>query len=141
VRNGILYGLDLPAAVSVLTKQGKSDGQTQFDALEGRLVVGRGAYRFTDLRIASGVLSARGNVTIGANKSLSGRLNTSAKPLGAAANVPLVLAGTLESPRIYPDASALVGAAVGSTVLGPGIGTAAGEKLGEIAEELFGKKR
>jgi hypothetical protein len=141
VRNGVLYGLDLPDAVSALTKRGKSGGQTQFDALDGRLVMERGAYRFTDLRIASGVLTARGNVTIGANKSLSGRLNTSAKALGPAANVPLVLAGTLESPKVYPNASALVGAAVGSTILGPGIGTAAGEKAGEIAEELFGKKR
>jgi uncharacterized protein involved in outer membrane biogenesis len=141
VRNGVLYGLDLPGAVSALTKRGKGDGQTQFDELKGRLVLERGAYRFTNLRIASGVLSARGNVTIGANKSLSGRLSTSAQALGAVTNVPLVVAGTLESPKVYPDPTALVGAAVGSTVLGPGIGTAAGAKAGEIVEELFGNKR
>jgi hypothetical protein len=137
VRNGVLYGLDLPGAVSALTKHGQSNGQTQFDEFTGHLTLEHGAYRFTQLRIASGALSARGNVTIAANKSLSGHFSASAKAVGAAANVPLVVAGTLESPMVYPNATALVGAAVGSTILGPGVGTAAGEKLGEFAQELL----
>ena len=137
VHKGVLHGLDLPGAVAALAKQGQSGGQTAFDQLDGRLVVDRGAYRFTQLRIASGALSARGNVTVAANKSLSGQFNTSVKGV-AVANVPLVVAGTLESPMVYPNPGALVGAAVGSTVLGPGVGTAAGAKLGEFARDLLG---
>jgi hypothetical protein len=137
VRNGVLHGLDLPGAVATLTKHGQSGGQTQFDELEGRLVIDHGAYRFTQLRIASGVLSARGNVTIGANKSLSGQFSASAKGVAAVTNVPLVVAGTLESPMVYPNTGAIVGA-VGGTLVAPGVGTAAGAKLGEFAQELLG---
>ena len=143
VRHGVLYGLDLPGAVAALTKHGQSGGQTQFDELDGRLLLERGAYRFTQLRIASGALAARGNVTIAANKSLSGQFNANVKAAGASANVPLVVAGTLESPMVYPNTNALVGAAaaIGGTIVAPGVGTAAGAKLGEFAEELFGRER
>ena len=143
VRHGVLYGLDLPGAVGALTKQGQSGGQTQFDELDGRLLVERGAYRFTQLRVASGALAARGNVTIGANKSLSGQFNANVKAAGASANVPLVVAGTLESPLVYPKASALVGAAaaIGGTIVAPGVGTAAGAKIGEFAQDLLGGRK
>jgi uncharacterized protein involved in outer membrane biogenesis len=143
VRHGVLYGLDLPGAVAALTKHGQSGGQTQFEELEGRLLVERGAYRFTQLRIASGALAARGNVTIGANKSLSGQFNATVKAAGAATNVPLVVAGTLESPMVYPNTTAVVGAAagaIGGTLVAPGVGTAAGAKIGEFAQELLGNK-
>jgi hypothetical protein len=137
VRQGVLHGLDLPGAVAALTKQAQSGGDTRFDELEGRLLVERGAYRFTQLRIASGALSARGNVTIGANKSLSGQFNASVKGVGPVTSVPLVVAGTLESPMVHPNTAALVGA-VGGTLVAPGLGTAAGAKIGEFAEELLG---
>jgi hypothetical protein len=101
----------------------------------------RGTYRFTQLRMASGGLAARGHVTMAPSKALSGQLNASAKGVGAAANIPLTVAGTLDSPMVYPNTTALIGAAAGTAVLGPGLGTAAGAKLGEIAEGLFGKKR
>jgi hypothetical protein len=144
VHNGILYGLDLPSAVGALTKQGHSGGQTQFDQLSGHLVAAGRAYRFTQLQIASGGLSAKGNVAIAPNKNLSGQLTATLSGAGARANVPLVLAGSLDSPMVYPNATALLGsaaaaAAAGTAVLGPGAGTAAGSKVGEVVEGLFGK--
>jgi uncharacterized protein involved in outer membrane biogenesis len=145
VHNGVLYGLDLPGAVSALTRQGQSGGQTQFEQLTGRLTTERGGYRLTQLRIASGALAARGNVTIGANKSLSGQFTASVSGAGAAANVPLVVAGTLETPMVYPNATALLGAAAnavgGTASIGQGLGGAAGGALGGIAEGLLGKKK
>ena len=139
VHNGVLHGFDLAAAAATLGKQ-TSGGQTRFDELAGHLVTERDTYRFTQLRIASGALGARGHVTIAPSKALSGQLNTSVKGAGAAVGIPLTVAGTLDSPSLYPNAGALVGAAAGTVVL-PGVGTAAGAKLGEIAEGLFGKKR
>ncbi len=138
VHNGVLQGFDLASAAAALLKQGGGGGQTRFDELAGRLVVEHRAYRFMQLRIASGSIEARGNVTIGANKALSGELNTTIK--GTGAGIPLKVAGTLDSPMLYPNTTALIGAAAGTAVLGPGLGTAAGAKLGEFAEKLLGKK-
>ena len=143
VHNGVLYGLDLPSAVGALTKQGHSGGQTQFDQLSGHLVAAGRSYRFTQLQIASGALSAKGNVAIAANKNLSGQLTATLSGAGARANVPLVLAGNLDSPMVYPNTTALLGsaaaAAAGTAVLGPGVGTAAGAKVGEMVEGFLGK--
>jgi len=140
VHGGILYGFDIVSAATSLGKQGASGGQTRFDELAGHLVLEHRAYHFTDLKIASGSFGARGNVTISQSKALSGQLKTSVKALGASASVPLTVAGTLDSPMLYPNTTALAGAAVG-TILAPGVGTAAGAKVGELVDQLFGKKR
>jgi len=140
VHGGILYGFDIVSAATSLGKQGASGGQTRFDELAGHLVLEHRAYHFTDLKIASGAFGARGNVTISQSKALSGQLKTSVKALGASASVPLTVAGTLDSPMLYPNTTALAGAVVG-TILAPGVGTAAGAKVGELVDQLFGKKR
>lgn len=138
VHNGVLHGLDLAAAGALLNR-GEETGETRFDELAGRLVVERRAYRFTQLRIASGSLSAKGNVTVTQGKALSGELNTMLK--GTGTGIPLIVAGTLDTPLLYPNPKALIGAAAGTAVLGPGLGTAAGAKLGELVEGLLGKKK
>lgn len=140
VHAGVLHGFDLANAAVALLGQRSAGGSTRFDELAGRLVAERGAYRFTRLRMASGALTARGHVTISPSKALSGELNVSARGTGITA-IPLTVAGTLESPTFQPNAGALIGAAAGTAVLGPGVGTAAGVKLGDIAERLLGKKR
>lgn len=99
-----------------------------------------GGYRFTGLKIASGALAADGNVSISARKELSGRINAQIKAAGTSANVPLNVAGTLDSPLLYPTAGTVAGAAVGTAILGPGLGTSVGAKVGGWAENLFGKK-
>lgn len=138
VHNGVLHGFDLAAAAASLGKQ-TSSGETRFDALSGHLVRERRSYRFTNLNITSGVLSARGNVTISSSRALSGQLNTNVKALGRAVSLPLTVGGTLDSPMLLPNASALAGAAAGTAILGPGAGTAAGAELGKWVDGLFGK--
>lgn len=138
VQNGVIHGLDLAAAGALLNRGGGT-GQTRFDELAGRLAVQQRTYRFTQLRIASGSLAARGNVTITPGKALSGELNTTVT--GTGASIPLIVAGTLDTPLLYPNPKALLGAAAGTAVLGPGLGTAAGAKLGEFVEGLLGKKK
>lgn len=138
VHNGVLHGIDL-AAAGTLLKQGGGTGKTRFDELAGRLVFERRAYRFTHLRIASGSLAARGHVTVAPSKALSGQLNTRLK--GTGASIPLIVAGTLDAPVLYPSPKALAGAAAGTALLGAGPGTAAGAKLGEFVEGLLGKEK
>ena len=131
VHNGALHGFDIAAAATSLGKQSRG-GQTRFDQLEGRVTQERRSYRFSDLRIASGALAARGTVSISPSKALSGQLSASAAGFGPAVSIPLSIGGTLDSPLLLPNASALAGAVAGTAALGPGVGTAAGAKLGEL---------
>ena len=140
VHNGVLHGFDIAAAAASFGTQSRG-GQTRFDQLEGRVTQERRSYRFTDLRIASGAIAARGNVSISPSKALSGQISASASGLGRTVTMPLSVAGTLDSPRLVPNAKALAGALAGTAVLGPGVGTAAGAKLGEVVEGVLGGKK
>ncbi len=140
VQNGVLHGVDIQQAATSMIKQGATGGETRFDQLSGHLNMERGAYRFTQLKIASGVLAADGNVNISPKQELSGRVNAQVKALGTSANVPLNVAGTVGSPLLYPTGAGMAGAAAGTLLLGPGLGTSVGAKVGNWAEGLFGKK-
>jgi hypothetical protein len=103
-------------------------------------VLDHGTRRLTNLNVASGSLSASGNVTVSPKDELSGRVNANVKAAHlASATVPLNVTGTLQSPFLYPTGAAVTGAAVGTAVLGPA-GTAVGAKVGQWAEGLLGKK-
>ena len=140
VQNGVLHGVDILQAATSMLKQVATGGETRFEQLSGHLRMERGAYRFTQLKIASGVLAADGNVNISPKQELSGRVNAQVKALGTSANVPLNVAGTVGSPLLYPTGAGVAGAAVGTVILGPGLGTSMGAKVGTWAEGLFGKK-
>ena len=138
VHSGVLYGVDIQkAATNLITKESKG-GETRFDELSGHLVMERGAYHFTQVKIASGALAADGNVNVSSGKELSGRLNAQVKAVGA--SVPLNVSGTLDSPLLFPTGASIAGAAVGTAILGPGLGTSVGAKVGNWTEGLFGKK-
>ncbi|HET6491697.1 MAG TPA: AsmA family protein, partial [Burkholderiales bacterium] len=141
VQNGVLYGVDIQkAATNFLTKE-PARGETRFDELSGHLAMERGAYRFTQLKIASGALAANGNVSISPAKELSGRVNAEVKAANiASAKVPLNVSGTIQNPVLLPTGGTVAGAAVGTAILGPGVGTSVGAKVGQWTENLFGKK-
>jgi uncharacterized protein involved in outer membrane biogenesis len=141
VQNGVLYGVDIrKAATSLLTKE-PTGGETRFDELSGQLVMERGTYRFTQLKIASGALAASGNFNISQDKALSGRISAEVKAAHiASASVPLNVSGTVQSPLLLPTGGTVAGAAVGTAILGPGLGTSVGAKVGQWTENLFGKK-
>jgi uncharacterized protein involved in outer membrane biogenesis len=143
VQGGVLHGVDIrKAATSFVSQDGGKGGDTRFDKLSGHLNIDRGTRRLTQLDIVSGSLSADGNVTISPQDELSGRLNTSIKATSVAAvSVPLNVSGTLDSPLLFPTRGTMAGAAAGTAVLGPGLGTALGAKVGQWAESLFGKKK
>jgi uncharacterized protein involved in outer membrane biogenesis len=140
VKNGALHGVDIEKAATHLFKQAASGGETRFEQLSGHLLLERGDYRFTQLKIASGALAADGHVTISAKKELSGRINAEVKAVGTSTGVPLTVAGTLDTPLLYPTGGTMAGAAAGTAVMGPGIGTTVGAKIGGWVEGLFDKK-
>ena len=144
VRKGVLKGFDLVAAATSLVRKEHSGGETHFDKLTGRVNVERGAYRLSQLNITSGSLNATGNVNVAANRALSGRLDANVQVIGKSAiTVPLNVAGTMDQPLLYPTAGALAGGAIGTAILGPGVGTTAGIKAGQAVESftdrLFGR--
>jgi len=142
VHNGVLHGMDISkAATSMLSKDGGKGGETRFDRLSGHLAISQGTRRLTRLDISSGTLSATGQVTISPKDALSGRVEArlSAARLGSAA-VPLNVAGTVQSPLLYPTGGTMAGAAVGTAIMGPGAGTAVGSSVGRWVEGLFGTK-
>lgn len=142
VRNAVLHGIDLRQAVrTVGINRG---GSTALDMLAGRLATRGSTLQLTQLLASAGNLSARGEVAMAGDRSLSGRVEVdlAAAATGGAISVPLLVGGTLDQPSLTLSRGALIGAAIG-TALMPGVGTGAGARLGDRLGEglrgLFGK--
>jgi len=142
VRNAVVHGLDLAQAVKTVGMN--RGGETHLDTLAGNVTTEGRAVQLSNLAASSGALSATGNVAIAPNRNLTGHVtvNLTAKAVGGALGVPLVVGGTLDSPSVTLSRGALLGAAVG-TLIAPGVGTGAGitlgDKLGEGLRGVFGK--
>lgn len=138
LRNGVLTKVDLAQAAS---NPGKANagGTTRFDDLTGLLNVDASGYHFRKLKIASGSLNAEGRVDVSPSLQLGGMLDTDVKGTAGLVSMPMVVSGTLNNPVVRPSKSALAGAAVGTAILGPGLGTAVGIKIGGFLNKLFGK--
>lgn len=138
IKDGVLYGMDLTKAATILLKQGQSGGETQFDELSGLLNVSGKQYHFSDLNIVSGLMAANGDVKIRPNKELDGVVEVEVKRGVALAGIPLQVSGTVDNPQLFPTKAAMAGAVVGTAVLGPGVGTGLGIKAGSAMEKLKG---
>jgi len=141
IQNGVLRGVDIEKAATQLSKQGTSGGETRFETLSGHLQLAQSHYRFTQLKIASGSLSVDGDVNISPKQELDGRINAHVSIMGAGASVPLNVTGTVDSPTLFPTGAAMTGAALGTVLMGPGLGTAVGVKVGGWVDSLFGKPK
>ncbi len=141
VENGVLYKVNLAAAPMVLlNKDAMKGGDTRFDEFSGHLSVDPVGYHLTGLDISSGVLKARGELSISPEQELSGRIDVAVKGTSGLLSTPLAVSGTVQDPTLFPTKAALAGAAVGTALLGPGVGTAIGMKAGQITERLFSRK-
>ena len=135
LHNGLLAKVDLLQAAS-----GKaSAGATRFDDLTGLLAVDANGYHFRKLKIGSGSLNAEGKVDISPALQLHGILDAKVKGTAGLVSMPMVVSGTLNEPIVRLSGSAMAGAAVGTAILGPGLGTAVGIKVGGFLHKLFGK--
>jgi uncharacterized protein involved in outer membrane biogenesis len=137
IDNGVLYNIDLASAVKSIVSKGTRGGQTHFDEFTGVMRVENRAFHFSELKISSGLLRADGNVNITPTKQVEGRINVEMKGTANLINVPLMVSGDLSDPLLRPTNAALAGAAAGTAVLGPGLGTSLGIKAGEFTEKLF----
>ena len=139
LRNGILTKVDLVQAASGPGNEDAKGGVTRFDDLTGLLDVNASGYHFRKLKISSGSLNAEGNADISPSLQLSGRLDAEVKGTAGLVSVPMVVSGTLDAPIVRVSKTVWAGAAVGTAILGPGLGTAVGMKIGGFLNKLFGK--
>ena len=138
VDDGVLYGLDLVKAASILLKSGQSGGETRFDELAGLLHVVGKQYELRDLKVSSGLMAAKGGVKVLPNKSLDGVIEVEVKTGVNLAAIPLQVSGTLDNPTVLPTKAALAGAVAGTAILGPGVGTSLGIKAGSAVDKFKG---
>lgn len=143
VRKAVLNGLDLAKAVQTVGLS--RGGQTALDTLTGQVNSQGRHVQLNQLVASSGALSATGDLALSPAKALSGTLVVAVAgdskigaALGGAVGVPLRVGGTLDKPEVTLSRTALLGAAVG-TVLMPGVGTAAGARLGDRLRGLLGQ--
>ncbi len=139
LRNGVISKIDLVEATKVLGKDTKKEASTSFDSLSGLLDIDASGYHFRDLKLISGALNASGKVNVDPALQLNGTLDANVKNTVGMVSMPMAVSGTVNDPVVRPTKSAMAGAAVGTAILGPGLGTAAGIKVGGFLNKLFGK--
>lgn len=141
LRNGVLSKVDLAQAVSSSRKSDVKGGVTRFDDLSGAINVNASGYHFRAIKISSGSLKADGGVDITPTLQLRGALDVDMKGTAGLVSMPVVISGTLNDPIVRVSGSAWAGAAVGTAILGPGLGTALGVKVGGFLNKLFGSNK
>jgi hypothetical protein len=136
IREGVFYKADLEKASTNLTKVGTTGGQTPFKEMRGTALIKDGRITLTGLKITSAALEANGEIHIDEAKSIDGRMDVGLRKTASLISIPLVVDGTTETPHLRPTNAAVIGGAVGTSVLGPGIGTAIGIKVGKIINNI-----
>jgi hypothetical protein len=124
VCSAVIHGIDLQQALQTVGLS--RGGNTQLDALAGRLETQGGALHLTQLVATAGRMV----------------VDLADAGAGGVIGVPLTVGGTLDSPSVTLSRGALMGAAIGTAVM-PAVGTGAGAKLGDRLSQglrgLFGK--
>jgi len=142
VNDGVLNGLDLVKAASILIKQGQHGGETEFDEFSGVLSVTNGnvakQYHLRELKLSSGLLAAAGQVRVSPAKKLDGMVEVELKHSASLVAIPLQVSGTLTRPVILPSTAVMAGAVAGTAILGPGLGTGLGMKAGSAIDKIKG---
>lgn len=137
-RDGVIYNADLEKATNLLNSGPTQGGRTPFSELSGQMLMQRGAIRLDQLKLRSDALEASGKLRISAQQQLAGEVEVGVTRTGSLVSVPLKVAGSIEQPSLRPTDAAMAGGAVGTGLLGPGVGTAVGVKVGNFFSNLFG---
>lgn len=138
VNKGVLHGVDLVKAASLLLKQGERGGETEFEEFSGLLNISGRQYHLRELKISSGLLVANGQIKISPKKELNGTVEVEVKRSVSLAAIPLEVSGTVNNPVVLPSKAAIAGAVAGTAILGPGVGTGLGVKAGGALDKLKG---
>lgn len=128
--------MDLAKAATLLLSDGEKGGETQFDEFSGTLHTAGKQIDLKNFKVVSGLLAGNGAVKVSPAKQLDGKVEVELKKGVALVSVPLQVSGTLDHPVVLPTKAALAGAAIGTGVLGPGVGTSLGVKAASGVDKL-----
>ena len=132
ISNGHIYDADLEQAVRTISSEWKGGGQTPFDIFKSQVDANTSRIKLRQITISSSILAVDGKLDIKNLNKLKGTINVGLNEASGLVSMPLMVAGTVDDPLVRPTNEALSGAAIGTSILGPGVGTAAGVKAGEF---------
>jgi uncharacterized protein involved in outer membrane biogenesis len=101
--NGTLNDFDFPRVIQGAPRDGVRGGQTRFEQLVGNLQTGGGAYRFSGLRLTSGLMSAVGNIAVAENGQVSGAMSLELRGSAGVLGSTVLTGGTLRDPVLLPS--------------------------------------
>jgi len=134
--NGHIYNTDLEQAARALSSKWVGGGQTPFDESSSHVNISSRDIHLTNIKITSSQLAVTGKLDIMDLEGLYGKLSVGLNDPTGIVTMPLIVAGTIDSPKVRPTDEALAGGAVGTAILGPGVGTAVGVKAGEFIGKI-----
>ena len=136
ITDGQIYKADLEKASTTLTKEGSHGGVTPFQHLTGKVVFEDNHVAISDIDIISNSIHANGDVNIDAQNDLSGEVTVALRKTASIISAPLKVSGTMSDPSLRLSNDAIIGGVIGTSVLGPGVGTAVGMKVGRIIKNI-----
>ena len=136
VRDGAIYEMDLQRAAQNLSDDYVTGGETRFDKLSGRLYLEKGMLTADDMKLTSTAFEAKGELAVDPRDELQGEIDVGLRQVSTLVGIPVQVSGTVQEPRLRPTNAAIAGAAAGTAVLGPGLGTALGIKAGQAVKKL-----
>jgi uncharacterized protein involved in outer membrane biogenesis len=134
--NGHIYNADLEQAARSLSSEWVGGGQTPFDESRSHINITSHKIRFTEIKITSSQLAVEGKLDINDLNELDGLLSVGLDDPTGIVSMPLLVGGTVDNPKVRPTDEALAGGAIGTAILGPGVGTAVGVKAGEFLGKI-----
>ncbi len=135
--DGIFFKADLERAGNKLARQEVISGQTAFQEFKGKIRLVDGSTLLDDIRLTSSALQVRGTIKVDPQKQIHGQLTLGIRKTAQLTSIPVIVSGTTLEPHLRPSNSVLLGGVVGTTLLGPGIGTAVGIKVGESLGKML----
>jgi uncharacterized protein involved in outer membrane biogenesis len=103
VASGELANVDLVRALQQVSAQGIQGGRTRFEQLVGSVEVAGDRYRYRELKLVSGPMTASGNVDIAPGNQLAGRVVADVQTASRTAiRGSLRVSGTLTNPVLKP---------------------------------------
>lgn len=105
-REGEVAGVDLVRAIQSARSGGNIGGKTYFNELSGYLQIDNGHYRYWQLKLLTGVMSASGNLEFSTERNLSGSLVGELRTRATKLRTPFTLGGTLATPTLKAAKSA-----------------------------------
>jgi len=134
--NGKIYKADLEKASTTLSNEGSHGGETPFQDLTGNARLENNHITITDLDITSDSMNAAGDININPQDELEGEIVVALRKTASIISAPLKVSGTIDDPSLRLSNDAIIGGAIGTSILGPGVGTAVGMKVGRIIKKI-----